>query len=465
MLHELLMALNGVAGDIFVDTGDTLEVDKALPFIHPSEATLLNRLCAIGWAYSRLNAFVDLPSQGLYLRACKAGLEQILGQYRQLLVDFEQEILCDPKIPLSELQVRLEPYKTLFPAILRVAADVQSQHVQTHGGQLLQHLHDRTASGVLSVQKTFLRLEHSCLDVLYRQLIAWMVYGSLLDQHQEFFIQTQEIQGAEDSWNEHQVSLELLPRFIPLRVASKILFVGKTVVLFEGNPRSASLSRRDEEHFVARLNALQKLERFDIVSFETTIDYLREQAAARLWFFLTEQADLFGFLKSLRAYFLVGNGGFCLSLLEQTRHLLDLPHSKASKQDVQAAFQRAAQQMHVEDDARFQAFTMVVGQQAKSKYETIITASDPLIGALGYYCDVPWPLQLLFSQATLQQYGDCFVCGCKCGAICVMMFICMFELKCFASLLFSQIQRVVPVFNQVAACAGRTTKLLASADA
>jgi hypothetical protein len=87
-----------------------------------------------------------------------------------------------------------------------------------------------------------------CNAVLFDQLLGWMVYGMLVDRYNEFFIQkvkSQKVQnnknvnwhiGEQESgsavslgWNEYQIIPNLLPSFVSLAIAEKILFVGRAV--------------------------------------------------------------------------------------------------------------------------------------------------------------------------------------------------------------------------------------------
>ena len=76
MIHELLLACNGCDGDIFVLKKDTgmievsfsscllhcvfhFQVADELPFVHPSEVQLMNKICCLGTYYHRLHTFVE----------------------------------------------------------------------------------------------------------------------------------------------------------------------------------------------------------------------------------------------------------------------------------------------------------------------------------------------------------------------------------------------------------------------
>lgn len=56
MLHELLLALTGCPGDIFVlDNERNIVVDPALPFITSAEKSILEELLILGTCYFKVN--------------------------------------------------------------------------------------------------------------------------------------------------------------------------------------------------------------------------------------------------------------------------------------------------------------------------------------------------------------------------------------------------------------------------
>lgn len=123
MIHELLLALSGYPGSIFTwNKRSGLQVSQDFPFLHPSETSVLNRLCRLGTDYIRFTEFIEQytghvqqqdhhPSQqgqgglhGIYLRAFCTGLDSVLQPYRQALLDLEQEVRR------SSWLTRISPY-------------------------------------------------------------------------------------------------------------------------------------------------------------------------------------------------------------------------------------------------------------------------------------------------------------------------------------------------------------------
>ncbi|MGH0161965.1 UNVERIFIED_CONTAM: hypothetical protein FKN15_041790 [Acipenser sinensis] len=370
MIHELLLALSGYPGTIFTCNKRTgLQVSQDLPFLHPSETSVLNRLCKLGTDYIRFTEFIEQhtghvhqqehhgaqPSQsglhGIYLRAFCTGLDSMLQPYRQALLDLEQE------------------FQLLFPSVMVVVEYIKSQKI--HGCQILETVYKHSCGGLPPVRMALEKILAVCHGVMYKQLAAWMLHGLLLDQSEEFFVkqgpsagggpqapeeddedlgigglsgkQLRELQDLRlieeenmlaPSLQQFSLRAEMLPSYIPTRVAEKILFVGESVQMFENqnqNPsRSGSILKHQEDLFAAELHRLKQQPLFSLVDFENLIDGIRSTVAEvsvrtanckesdtiskkitcackrptlyfslqHLWTLMVEEADLLGQLKA-----------------------------------------------------------------------------------------------------------------------------------------------------------------------
>ena len=132
------------------------------------------------------------------------------------------------------------------------------------------------------------RLQLHCHQVLFNQLISWLAHGVLMDPHHEFFIQSTasvddeashaspadhpsrsahhergvhrvaDSVAAEHAWNtRYTVNAAMLPvRYFPLRVAEKVLFIGKAVQLLRHPMEVARVqtkgARRGSHHVACR---------------------------------------------------------------------------------------------------------------------------------------------------------------------------------------------------------------------
>uniref|UniRef100_A0AAY5KED1 Gamma-tubulin complex component n=1 Tax=Esox lucius TaxID=8010 RepID=A0AAY5KED1_ESOLU len=443
MIHELLLALSGYPGTIFTWNKRTgLQVSQDLPFLHPSETGVLNRLCKLGSDYIRFTEFIEQhtghvhqqehhsvqPSQvglsGVYLRAFCTGLDSMLQPYRQALLDLEQEI---------------------------------------HGCQILETVYKHSCGGLPPVRMALEKVLAVCHGVMYKQLAAWMLHGLLLDQSEEFYVkqgpsaggaatsqedddedlgigglsgkQLKELQDLRlieeenmlaPSLQQFSLRVEMLPSYIPVRVAEKILFVGESVQMFENHNHSqfkaCSILKHQEDMFAAELHRLKQQPLFSLVDFENLIDGIRSTVAEHLWTLMVEESDLLGQLKIIKDFYLLGRGELYQVFIDHAQHMLKTPPTAVTEHDVNVAFQQAAHKVLLDDDSLLPLLHLTIDYQGKESKDATGTREGatppqetsprevPPTGwaALGLAYKVQWPLHILFTPAVLEKYNVIF---------------------------------------------------------
>ncbi|KAG8145298.1 hypothetical protein E2320_013644, partial [Naja naja] len=418
MMHELLLALRGYPGGLFVGGGLQMSPEPP-PFLHPSEAALLARVCRLGALYVRLQEFIEqfaehaqpplpplpppaAPLQelltsppGIYLRAFCTGLDAVLQPYRQALLGLEQEFLADPHLTISYVNYSLDQFQLLFPSLMTVVEQIKIQKI--HGGQILETVYKYSRGGLPPVRHALEKVLAMCHAVLYKQLSAWMLHGLLLDQHEEFFIRQgpslgltpaqpeeeeddleqvpssclghlRELSGRmfnirrlieeenmlAPSPKQFSLRMEMLPSYIPARVAEKILFVGESVQMFESQnvtlTKKGSILKDQEETFAAELHRLKQQPLFNLMDFEAVVDWIRSTVAEHLWKLMVEEADLIGQLKVIKDFYLLGRGELFQAFIDTAQHMLKTPPSAVTEHDVNVAFQQSAHKVLLDDD-------------------------------------------------------------------------------------------------------------------
>uniref|UniRef100_A0A803Y0D5 Gamma-tubulin complex component n=1 Tax=Meleagris gallopavo TaxID=9103 RepID=A0A803Y0D5_MELGA len=440
MIHELLLALSGYPGAAFTwSKRGGLQVSQELPFLHPSETSVLNRLCRLGTDYIRFAEFVEqhtghvqqqdhhLSQQnqsglhGIYLRAFCTGLDSVLQPYRQALLDLEQEI---------------------------------------HGCQILETVHKHSCGGLPPVRSALEKILAVCHGVMYKQLSAWMLHGLLLDQHEEFFIkqgpsgnisgqpedddddlgiggltgkQLRELQDLRlieeenmlaPSLKQFSLRVEMLPSYIPVRVAEKILFVGESVQMFENQnvnlTRKGSILKNQEDTFAAELHRLKQQPLFSLVDFESVVDWIRSTVAEHLWKLMVEESDLLGQLKIIKDFYLLGRGELFQAFIDTAQHMLKTPPTAVTEHDVNVAFQQSAHKVLLDDDNLLPLLHLTIEYHGKEHKDSSQTREGPSRelspreaptsgwAALGLSYKVQWPLHILFTPAVLEKYNVVF---------------------------------------------------------
>ncbi|XP_062357284.1 gamma-tubulin complex component 4 [Cinclus cinclus] len=478
MIHELLLALSGYPGAAFTwSKRGGLQVSQELPFLHPSETNVLNRLCRLGTDYIRFAEFVEQytghvqqqdhhPSQqnqsglhGIYLRAFCTGLDSVLQPYRQALLDLEQEFLADPHLSISHVNYSLDQFQLLFPSVMVMVEQIKTQKI--HGCQILETVHKHSCGGLPPVRSALEKILAVCHGVMYKQLSAWMLHGLLLDQHEEFFIKqgpssgnipTQPEEDDDDlgiggltgkqlrelqdlrlieeenmlapSLKQFSLRVEMLPSYIPVRVAEKILFVGESVQMFENQnvnlTRKGSILKNQEDTFAAELHRLKQQPLFSLVDFESVVDWIRSTVAEHLWKLMVEESDLLGQLKIIKDFYLLGRGELFQAFIDTAQHMLKTPPTAVTEHDVNIAFQQSAHKVLLDDDNLLPLLHLTIEYHGKEHKDTCQSREGPSRelspreaptsgwAALGLSYKVQWPLHILFTPAVLEKYNVVF---------------------------------------------------------
>ncbi|KAL6957900.1 Gamma-tubulin complex component 4 [Sarracenia purpurea var. burkii] len=309
--------------------------------------------------------------QSVYRRAIANGVVEVLSVYRSAVLHIEQKLLSDSVPILATVTQGLNKFFVLLPPLYELILEIERDSIC--GGRLLNILHKRCHCGVPELQTCIQRLLWHGHQVMYNQLACWMVYGILNDQYGEFFINRQDDRDTEHdsshpdmlekftrlSTNDlsltdwhlgFHISLDMLPEYIPMRVAESILFAGKAVRVLRNpspafqfqdaaypqhKPRGSQriqgflerfslqkepsfdskigqelLPQFEADKIEAMLQDLKESSEFHKRSFECAVDSIRAIAASHLWQLVVVRADLNGHLKALKDYFLLAKGDF-----------------------------------------------------------------------------------------------------------------------------------------------------------
>ncbi|KAJ1402362.1 Gamma-tubulin complex component protein [Sesbania bispinosa] len=289
-----------LAPDIsFIDPSDRELIERiiTLGFYYRELERFSAKSRNLNWIRSaNANPVEKREKLSVYRRALANGIVEILSVYRSSILHIEQLLLSETMPILATVTQGLNKFFTLLPPLYELILEIERDDIR--GGQLLNLLHKRCHCGVPELQTCIQRyavlftnnigtikmhvmsfptvglLWHGH-QVMYNQLASWMVYGILQDQHGEFFIRSyvlhlvhllfrQEDRDIENSSSHPEISeklarlstddasltdwhlgfhisLDMLPEYIPMRVAESILFAGKAVRVLR-NPSPSFLS-------------------------------------------------------------------------------------------------------------------------------------------------------------------------------------------------------------------------------
>ncbi|CAL5227089.1 g9995 [Coccomyxa viridis] len=467
ILQELLLALLGYDGDVFVESrGERAEkggksvpepwsiglnVSTEMDWITAPDREGLNSLVALGFHFKVLQDYVEqetslLPGQrqsSLIRRAIATGLSELLDVYRAAILRMQQQLRRMPSVSMASLNFSLQEFKMLLPALHRMV--YQAERDKLSGAQLLRMVHDKSSCGVPALQSCCQRLLWHCNQILLSHVRSWVVHGVLLGGREDFFIQTalpeQDISSAAPKddeagaveWQQgFKVARDALPPYISKDTAESILFIGKAVRVLKQSASSrrpsgemSALLSMITESWTKELRQIQSSALFHRLDLERVISSMQTQVAAHLWDLVSVKAQLVQHLRALKDYFLLARGDFFQGFLSEAEPLLQLPPRLATADAVLAhAFQLAGSSSSAEEDPLFPNVhvhlddeppkpdspspgSTPVHQGALGSHDLHVPSYDAWDG-LSLTYDVKWPLHILLTPEVLAKYNALF---------------------------------------------------------
>lgn len=459
MHHEILLALSGCPGDIFTCSRETglFELISDLPFIHPSEVALVNKVVRLGSYYQSLRQFITeqisavvtwttstqatppqaVQSSGIYLRALAFGIDKVLDSYRHKLVEVEKQCIVDPHLPLSHIQYQFEEFQSLLPSLDATVKQILRNKI--HGCRILTYLHERCSCGNPTVKEAYERILFMTNGVFYKQLSTWMLHGVLKDQFNEFFIEYIPIKEEKDSketgpkeeeapgkvveeLSRYRICPALKPSYVPMRAAEKILFIGEAVQIFldkqvdqitnikeDTTSQTTSQILSDQLKYTTLLSELQQQNVFNLRIFESVCGQIRDSVAEHLWRLLVEEGDLLGSLQIMKEFYLLGRGELFLTFIDIANSFMTRPPTSVTQHDVNIAFAQAMTKIGIENEELLHHFKLTLPTvEQKRPFSSQLKKEDKAWNHLGLSYTPKWPLHVLFTPTVLEKYNSLF---------------------------------------------------------
>jgi len=395
MQHEVIVSLLGHTGDVIVNTGKGgFAVAEDIPFLARSDKTLINKIVKVGYQYSFIHGFAESVTEfddfnsrqhvttstptdgrtptsnlGVYIRALGVSLASTLADYRNVIMQEERAFMADRTRPLAQLMHSLRKYELLFPALCATITQIESGGIR--GAALCNCLYRASITGFPEVKECFEKLLFSLHQVMYNQILAWILHGTLVDQHGEFFIAQSQLTISSDldarqllhqrigsgqsghlgrqfgkqtsgrdalrhefDWrSRYHINYDMLPNtYIPVGVAETLLFIGKAVqVLKEAAPHVVAA---DEGHVAAVITALRSRPTFNLFILQKALETIRQVVSHHMWDVVVVKGDLLGHLRALRDYALLAKGNFYSNFIQESHDLMLKPPTVFSTRDV-----------------------------------------------------------------------------------------------------------------------------------
>jgi len=247
LLRDTLFAFQGIDGkNVYYSAHDDGFVIKPTLSLSDPVRKMVLQLCEMGWLYKKVVNFIEeanIDSRGLVHQSLCYALKEELNEYYRLIAvlenlrdtDDEQSrsafLAGDQSGGSQSLSLRklylwsLEPFERL--KWMGIFCDACKK---IKGSVILSTIYGYTKQGSPSVQILVNRILKQVLAPFSNFLKQWVYNGELADLYGEFFITINPYIKDDDLWhNRYVLNREMIPGFMDLQLAEKILTTGKSV--------------------------------------------------------------------------------------------------------------------------------------------------------------------------------------------------------------------------------------------
>lgn len=288
-----------------------------------------------------------IPMKGLYLEALANGIDLALDPFREKMLELEREHIKNLHLPLSHFLSEIKKFETFFNFLKQFIDEMKIQ--KYHGCAILGHLHKYNFHADVKSMEALKIIRRRVYSVFLQQLSQWLIYGRLVDTHEEFFITRRsdkckkskhsrvddgvttsastlnpEIVNSHDSLWQFQVVYSAVPSNLTTSFAEKVLFIGQTVRMLIDEPQQSakkvsvwsdddeqtidvgSLWNNKEHLYFNNIQVLYTCNGIDIGAYEQVVNEIKLYVTERLSEIAFNQADLIKHLRLFKDYYLLG---------------------------------------------------------------------------------------------------------------------------------------------------------------
>ncbi|XP_063873596.1 gamma-tubulin complex component 4-like [Scylla paramamosain] len=147
MLHDLLAAMKGHGGGIFVWRGSKFKVNNDLGLLHPCEVAIVEEIMDVATDFKKITSFCDAHDGGgvetgdhhggIYLSSLSAALRATATTtFHRTVLELEEKLLFDPELPLTTALVAVRPLGPTLATLATLVTQIEEKHL--HGCQILE---------------------------------------------------------------------------------------------------------------------------------------------------------------------------------------------------------------------------------------------------------------------------------------------------------------------------------------
>ncbi|XP_017896863.1 PREDICTED: gamma-tubulin complex component 2 isoform X2 [Capra hircus] len=416
VVEDLLYVLVGVDGRYITAqplTGRQSRTFLVDPNLDLSIRELVSRILPVAASYSTVTRFIEEKSSfeyGQVNHALAAAMRTLLKEYLILVTQLEQ-LQRQGLLSLQKLWFYIQPAMRTVDILASLATSVDKG--ECVGGATLSLLHDRSFSytGDSQAQELCLYLTTAASVPYFEILEKWIYRGIIDDPYSEFMVEEHELrkEKIQEDYNDkyweqrYTVVQRHIPSFLQ-KMAGKVLSTGKYLNVVRECGHDVTCPAAKEVIYTLK-------ERAYVEQIEKAFGY----ASKVLLGFLMEEKELVAHLRSIKRYFLMGQGDFFVHFMDLTEEELKKPVDDITPTRLEALLELALRMSTAntdpfKDDLKIDLMphdliTQLLRVLAiETKQEKAMVHADPteltLSGLEAFSFDyvVKWPLSLIINR-------------------------------------------------------------------
>lgn len=368
LIRQMIFVFQGIeTKDIKLNHRENAFTISNLTSADKRHKQLCHQMCMLGWLHERITKFVKDRSRdstyGLVGQALCAALQQEMREYYRLLSVLQTQLQSSALTFLKLTVWTGEPLEKL-----KWIASLVDHCKGKRGGEILSILHSYMQTGDPDVRALTCGMMRQVSRPTLQVIDRWIYDGELHDPCREFFVTSDPAVGVEQLWSErYKMELAMVPSFVPIDQAHKILLVGKTINFLRlvCNDRSQIVnnrppSSRNQHKFQDGGGSLTH-------DLAPRVDQAYRATSAHLLQVLNDRYKLRTHLHALRKFLLLGQGEFIRTLLDNLEGELKKPAEKIFRFNLQGHVEAAirASNAQYEDSEVLQCLDLRILQRNK----------------------------------------------------------------------------------------------------
>ncbi|XP_016993088.2 gamma-tubulin complex component 3 [Drosophila takahashii] len=300
--------------------------------LNMGEAGMLLRLSELGYYHDRVAKFADI-STGFNAMGCMG--QALISKLKEELAAFHGQVaVLHDELDGQRKAQRGSEELTLLKLLawyikplhrLQWLTKIADACQLKKGGELASTVYDYLDNGHSMVDALVEDILTAICGPLVRMISRWMLEGGINDLYSEFFVESLNDVGADRLWHDKfRLRLNMLPKFVPMELADKILKTGKCInFLREICEMQGLMKEREELKKVMDNNVAQFFAYVPDTSWHAAVETCYQQTSKHVLDIMVGPHKLLDHLHAMRRYLLLGQGDFVSILIENMKDELE----------------------------------------------------------------------------------------------------------------------------------------------